>query len=80
MAKRLLSTTEAAAEKGCTKQTIHNAVKRKDIDGERLGGFLFVKPNKRFESWQPNPVRQKIGRESQKGRRNPARKRTSRQA
>ena len=66
MPRNLLSTGEAAAAKQCSVQAIHAALSRGAIDGEQLGRFTFVKTTKKFQEWQPNPRRQKAGRESRK--------------
>ncbi len=44
---------------------IRNAISRGVIEGKKVGREYVVFPNKKFTAWQPNPVRQKIGRESQ---------------
>ena len=62
----LIPVGEAAESKGCSRNAIRDAIRRKDLDGRQIGRFFFVRANKRFEAWQPNPLRQKIGRESQK--------------
>jgi hypothetical protein len=71
---KLISTGEAAELKGCTRKAIRDAVLRGDLGGEQAGRFFFVRANKKFEAWQPNPLRQQIGRESQKPKKS-ARKR-----
>ena len=65
---RLIDTATAAAEKGCSRKAILDAIRRGAIDGEQTGRYFVVMANRRFEVWQPNPVRQQIGRESQKER------------
>ncbi len=61
----LIPVGEAAEQKGCSRNAIRDAMERQALDGQKLGKFFFVKVNKKFTEWQPNPVRQKIGRESQ---------------
>ena len=69
MAKHeLISTAEAARRKGCSRNTILAAIKRKKIDGESLGAQYVVRANPKFDRWQPNPKHQRAGRESQAGR------------
>ena len=70
MATKLISTMEAAEIKDCTRHTIGAAIQRGALDGEKAGRNYVVIVNKRFQDWQPNPVRQQIGRESRqpKGR------------
>ena len=75
MPPRILPTQEAAGMKGCSGQAILDAIDRGAIDGERLGREFFVHWNKKFRDWQPNPRRQKAGRESQKPKKLAARKR-----
>ncbi len=67
MSADLISTMEAAEQKGCTRHAISAAIKRGAIDGVKAGRNYVVKANKKFTDWQPNPIRQKIGRESQSG-------------
>ena len=51
----LISTTEAANQKGISRQALIKAIDRGDIDGERTGPrTMVVLNNKRFEEWQPN--------------------------
>ena len=63
---KVLSTREAAKDKACSVQSILAAIKRGVIDGQKLGREYVVYPNKKYRDWQPNPVRQRIGRESQR--------------
>jgi hypothetical protein len=58
----LLSTSEAAEQKGVSRQAILDAVRRGALDGQQVGGFTAVKANKKFGAWEPIAVRQKAGR------------------
>jgi len=59
----LISSPEAAQIKACTRKTIVDAVLRGDLDGQKVGRYYLVRKNRKFEKWQPNPLRQKAGRE-----------------
>ena len=48
----LLSTKEAAEDKGTSLQVILGAVKRGEIDAVKVGGVNLVRANKKFEKWQ----------------------------
>ena len=66
----VLSTQQAADEKGCSKQAILDAITRGVIDGQRVGREFIVQPNRKFREWHPSPLRQEEpGRKSQKRRR-----------
>ena len=66
----LISTIKAAELKSCTRQAIVDAVTRGDLDGQLVGHSYNVRKNGKFERWQPNPRRQKAGREAHRsGRR-----------
>ena len=67
----VLSTQQAAEEKGCSRQTILDAIARGVIDGQRVGREFIVQPNRKFREWHPSPMRQEFGRKSQKQRRRP---------
>ena len=59
----LISTQEAAEQKGISRQGIIKAIDRGEIDGQRLSArSMVVIVNKKFETWQPNPNMQKGGR------------------
>ena len=59
----LISTQEAADQKGVSRQAIIDAINRGTIDGQRLSPRnLVVIANKKFEAWQPMAVRQESGR------------------
>ncbi len=59
----LISTTQAAATKNTTRQTIASAIKRGELDAEKIGErVLAVKANQKFETWNPNPKSQQAGR------------------
>jgi len=58
----LISTQEAAEQKGVSRQAIIDAIDRGAIDGQRLSPRnLVVIANKKFETWQPSG-RQESGR------------------
>ncbi len=58
----LISTQEAADQKGVSRQAIIDAIDREDIDGQRLSPRnLVVIANKKFEEWKPSG-RQRSGR------------------
>ena len=61
----IIDTTTAAKEKSCSRKAILDAIRRGAIDGQQTGRYFVVIKNKKFTDWQPNPVRQEIGRESQ---------------
>ena len=64
---RIIGTAEAAEKKDCSRNAILDAIRRGVIDSERLGPRSYaVKANRKFEEWEPNRKRQKIGRQSQK--------------
>lgn len=67
MATRL-TTGEAAQEKQCSRNAIRDAIGRRALDGEQVGKFYFVRVNRKFQEWEPNPRRQKAGRDSQNAR------------
>ena len=67
----VLSTQQAAEEKGCSRQAILDAITRGVIDGQRVGREFIVQPNRKFREWHPSPMRQEFGRKSQKRRRGP---------
>ena len=47
----LLSTEEAAALKGTSRQVIIGAIKRREIDMIQVGKQFAIKDNKRFQEW-----------------------------
>ena len=58
----VISTAEAARQKGVTRQAIVQAVDRGDIDGSRLSKrTMVIEVNRKFEDYKPNPVRQAAG-------------------
>ncbi len=63
---KLLSTADAAKAKNCSRNTILDAIKKGLIDGVQTGRYYVVQVNRKFQDWTPNPIRQKIGRQSQK--------------
>ena len=50
---RLLSTSEAAAIKGCSRQAVVDAIKRASIHGERVGGRYVVADDDAFAAFRP---------------------------
>ena len=66
---RKIDRATAAEIKGCSRQAIAGAIRRRAIDGDKVGRSYVIRANRKFEDWQPNPVRQQIGRESQKPKR-----------
>jgi len=68
MAKHeLISTSEAASRKNCSRNAILAAIQRRAIDGENLGAQYVVRANPKFERWHPNPKRQRAGRDNKEG-------------
>ena len=57
----LLSTKEAAEDKGTSLQVILGAVKRGEIDAVKVGGVNLVRANKKFEQWQRSERHVKAG-------------------
>ena len=57
----LLSTDEAAAVKGTSRQVIIRAIKRGEIDTLPVGKRFVVKANKRFKEWELSERHQKAG-------------------
>ncbi len=72
---KILSTRQAAKEKGCSIQAILNAIRRGVIDGQRVGREFIVRPNKKYLEWQPSEFRQQAGRKGWAARRSGSRKR-----
>ena len=62
----VISTNEAAERKGCSPQSIWNAIKRNELTAQQVGRSYIISIDKKFKDWQPNPERQQIGRDSQK--------------
>ena len=60
----LISSSEAAQIKACTRQAIVDAIARGAIDGQQVGRSYMVRKNGKFERWKANPRRQKAGREA----------------
>ena len=58
----LISTTEAAKRKGCTRQAVHLAATSGKLDAEQVGRSYVVRANKVFEDWTPNPKIQAAGK------------------
>ncbi len=58
----LISVTEAAERKGCTRQAVWWAVRRNEIDAQRIGRAFIVSVNEKFNAWQPGEGYQKAGR------------------
>jgi len=66
MRQDIISTRQAAAEKKCTVQGIIAAIKRGSIDAQKVGWGYVIPVNKKYREWEPNRLRQQIGRESQR--------------
>jgi len=58
----LLSTDEAAAVKGTSRQVIIRAIKRGEIDTMPVGKRYVVSANKKFELWQLSERHRKAGK------------------
>lgn len=58
----LISITEAAERKGCTRQAIFGAIKRGEVDAQRIGHVFIVSANEKFNAWRPGEGYQKAGR------------------
>lgn len=43
---------EAARAKGCTRQTVYNAIERGDLNGVRVGGSRLVMLDEKFDAYQ----------------------------
>ena len=67
----VLSTRQAAEEKGCSMQAILDAINRGAIDGQKVGREHIVRPNRKYQEWQPARWRQEIGRQGQKQGKSP---------
>mgnify|MGYP001169087931 CR=1 FL=1 len=59
----LISSPAAAEIKSCTRKAIVDAVIRADLDGQKVGRYYLVRKNRKFEQWQPNPRKQRAGRD-----------------
>ena len=57
----LLSTDEAAALKGTSRQVIIRAIKRGEIDTVPVGKRFVVKGNRKFERWELSQRHKKAG-------------------
>lgn len=55
----VIPATEAAREKGCTAQSIYNALDRGDLTGIRMGAHRLVVRDKKYAAYQ---VRETGGR------------------
>jgi hypothetical protein len=59
----IVSTQEAAESKGVSRQAIVKAVRRGEIDGQKISTrSLVVIANKKFMAWHPMAIRQQAGR------------------
>lgn len=47
-----LSVRQAAEAKGCSRQTIYNAIERGDLNGSRVGTYRVVLRDDAFERWE----------------------------
>jgi DNA (cytosine-5)-methyltransferase 1 len=50
----LISVAEAAKHKDCSRQAIWGAIKRGDLDAQRVGRSYIVTTNRRFHQWLPS--------------------------
>lgn len=48
----LVTTTEAAARKGCTPMAVRNAIARGEINGSKLGPVWAVADDAALEAWE----------------------------
>ena len=57
-----LTVAEASENKGCSRQAVHDAIRKGLLDAERFGrmGYL-LKCNKKYDDWFPNPNMQRSG-------------------
>lgn len=51
MSDNFLSVRQAAEIKGCSRQTIYNALNRGDLNGTRVGTYRVVLQDAAFECW-----------------------------
>ena len=61
-----ITITQAAERKECSRQAIHDAIKRGGLDAVQIGNMWVVLVAEKFSKWEPNRKRQEIGRESQR--------------
>ena len=47
----LITTTEAAARKGCTPMAVRNAIERGDVNGRKLGHVWAVSDDAALAAW-----------------------------
>ena len=68
---KLMSITEVAEQKECTRQAVHDAIKSGKLDAEQVGRYYVVRMNSRFQKWMPDPKRQIAGgiRRTKEGKR-----------
>ena len=55
----MITVTEASQKKGCSGQAVRDAIRQGLLDSERFGRTFAVKVNKKYQEWEPMPVRQK---------------------
>ena len=58
----LLSATEAAARKGCSRQTIGNAIRRGEINGTKVGPAWAVLDDDALGRWRPQETGGRIAK------------------
>jgi predicted DNA-binding protein (UPF0251 family) len=56
-----ITSPEAAKRKGCSRQAIWWAIRRKELDAVQIGRAYIIKVNGKFLEWKPNLVRQEAG-------------------
>lgn len=50
--EKVIPVTEAAEEKDCSRQTIHNAVDRGDLNEVRAGHYVLIVRDEKYEAFQ----------------------------
>ena len=58
----MISVTDAAQIKKCSRQAIYDAIKSVKIRSQRIGKILLVEDDAQFSAWKPDPIRQAAGR------------------
>ena len=56
----LIPVSEAAQRKGCTRQTIYNALERGDLTGRIFNTMRLVVVNEAFEAWSVKDVGRRV--------------------
>lgn len=52
----VLTVTQAAQEKGCTRQAIYNAIEREDLNTLQLGSLITVVRDNLYQSFEIKPT------------------------